>query len=395
MSKVMSVNAGSSSLKFQLIEMPSEAVVTIGLVERIGFEDAVFTIEVDGEKVREVQSIEDHGEAVELLLKGLISHKIVSTLDEIIGVAHRVVHGGEKFVDSAIIDQEVMDAIEEVSDLAPLHNPVNLIGIKAFKKALPDVMAVAVFDTAFHQTMEPEAFIYPTPYEWYEDYGVRRYGFHGTSHKYVAGRAAEILGKDLKEMNLITAHIGNGVSICAIKNGLSVDTTMGLTPLAGVAMGTRSGDIDPAIIEFIADKEDRNIHGVIKKLNKASGLLGISGVSSDGRDIRKGINEGDERCELAYRVQVKRILYFIAAYHSYMGGADAVIFTAGCGENDWHIRQSICDGLSAIGIKVDKNINVNNRGEGIISTEDSKITVMVVPTNEELMMARDVYRLMN
>jgi len=395
MSKVMSINAGSSSLKFQLIEMPSESLIAKGLVERIGLSDSVFSMKVGTERYELVQDIEDHSEAVHLLLKSIKENHVVKDLEEFVGVAHRVVHGGEKFVDSVIIDNDVIESIDEASELAPLHNPVNLIGIKVFMEALPKAVPVAVFDTAFHQTMEREAFIYPTPYEWYENYGVRRYGFHGTSHKYVANRAAEMMGKKIEDINIITAHIGNGVSLCAVKAGKSVDTTMGMTPLAGIAMGTRSGDIDPAIIEFIAEKEDRSIKGVIKKLNNKSGLLGISGRSSDGRDIRKGIEEGDERCFLAHRVQVKRIIYFIAAYFTYMGGADAIVFTAGAGENDTHMRQSVCDGLKALGVEIDYGLNDVTHNEATISTDKSKIKVMVIPTNEELMMAKDAYRLIN
>lgn len=394
MSKIMAINAGSSSLKYQLLNMPDEVVVTKGIIERIGLEDAVFSMSLRDEKVEEVLEIKNHSEAVRILLSKLKEYKVVNDFSEIVGIAHRVVHGGEKFVDSIIIDDEVIKHIEAVSDLAPLHNPVNLIGIHAFREVLPEATAVAVFDTAFHQTMKPEAFIYPTPYEWYEKYGVRRYGFHGTSHKYVVERTAKILGKAKEELNLITAHIGNGVSLCAVEKGKSVDTTMGMTPLAGIAMGTRSGDIDPAIIEFIAAKEERSIKGVINKLNKESGLLGISGVSSDGRDIRKGIAEGNERCLLAHRVQAKRISYFIAAYFTYMGGADAIVFTAGIGENDTNMRKSVCDGLKALGVELDYELNDKTHGEAEISTPKSKIKVMVVPTNEELMMAKDTYRLL-
>jgi len=393
MKKIMSINAGSSSLKFQLINMPAEEVITKGIIERIGLKDAAFNMKIDGKKINEVLVINNHSDAVKILLNKLKEYKVVKDFEEIAGIAHRVVHGGEKFVNSVIINDEVIRAIEEVSDLAPLHNPVNLVGIKAFREVLPNTPAVAVFDTAFHQTMEPEAFIYPTPYQWYEKYGVRRYGFHGTSHKYVVERTAEILGKPKEELNIITAHIGNGVSLCAVKKGKSVDTTMGMTPLAGIAMGTRSGDIDPAIIEYIADKEERSIKGVINILNKKSGLLGISGVSSDGRDIKKGIDEGNVRCLLAHRVQAKRITYFIAAYFTYLGGADAIVFTAGIGENDTYVRQSICDGLKALGVEIDYKLNDITYGEAEISTKNSKIKVMVVPTNEELMMAKDTFRL--
>jgi len=395
MKKIMSINAGSSSLKFQLLSMPEEKVITKGVIERIGFSKAMFNMSINGNKVKEVLAIYNHSDAVRILLSKLKEYKAVEEFDEIAGIAHRVVHGGEKFVDSVIIDDEVIRAIEEVSDLAPLHNPVNLVGIRAFREILPTTPAVAVFDTAFHQTMEPEAFIYPTPYEWYEKYGVRRYGFHGTSHKYVVERTAKILGKPKEELNIITAHIGNGVSLCAVKKGKSVDTTMGMTPLAGIAMGTRSGDIDPAIIEFIADKEERSIKGVINILNKESGLLGISGVSSDGRDIKKGIDAGNERCLLAHRVQAKRITYFIAAFFTYMGGADAIVFTAGIGENDAYVRQSVCDGLKALGVEINYALNDITNSEAEISTKNSRIKVMVVPTNEELMMAKDTYRLIN
>lgn len=393
MSKIMAINAGSSSLKYQLLEMPSEAVITKGVVERIGQEEGIFSIVIDGEKIKESIEIKDHSAAVKILLDNLKKYKVVSDLNEIEGIAHRVVHGGEKFVDSTLIDDEVIKGIEELSDLAPLHNPVNLIGIKAFRAILPDTPAVAVFDTAFHQTMKPEAYIYPTPYEWYEKYGVRRYGFHGTSHKYVVEKTAEILGKKKEELNIITAHIGNGVSLCAVQKGKSVDTTMGMTPLAGIAMGTRSGDIDPAIIEYIADKENRSISEVINILNKESGVLGISGVSSDSRDILQGIADGHERCMLAQRVQAKRISYFVAAYFTYMGGADAIVFTAGIGENDPNMRQSVCDGVKALGVEIDYALNDKTRGQQILSTENSKIKVLVVPTNEELMMAKDTYRL--
>lgn len=393
MSKIMSINAGSSSLKYQLLDMPSEQVITRGVIERIGLDDGIFSISINDEKIKEIREIKTHSDAVRILLENLKKYKVVEDFNEIAGIAHRVVHGGERFVDSVIIDDEVIKGIEAVSDLAPLHNPVNLIGIKAFMEVLPEAPAVAVFDTAFHQTMKAEAFIYPTPYEWYEKYGVRRYGFHGTSHKYVVERTAEILGKRKEDLNIITAHIGNGVSLCAVEKGKSVDTTMGMTPLGGVAMGTRSGDIDPAIIEFIAEKEQRSIHEVINILNKESGLLGISGISSDGRDIRKGINEGNERCILAQRVQAKRITYFIAAYFTYMGGADAIVFTAGVGENDSAMRQVVCDGLKALGVELDYKVNDATHDEQLISTSHSKIKVLVVPTNEELMMAKDTYRL--
>lgn len=394
--KIIAVNAGSSSLKFQLLKMPEEIVIASGVVERIGLPDGVFTLKQNGDKVSKKMEIPDHSVAVDLLLKTLVDKNIVNSYDDIAGVGHRVVHGGEKFSDSVLIDDEVVQAIEEVSDLAPLHNPANLTGIKAFQKALPDKPMSAVFDTAFHQTMEDDAYMYSTPYDWYEKYGVRKYGFHGTSHKYVSQRVADILKRDVKHLKTIVLHIGNGASLCAIKDGISVDTSMGFTPLAGIAMGTRSGDIDPAIIEFISTKESKNIQEVMNDLNKASGYLGISRVSSDSRDLWEAAYKGDDKAMLAINKQAKMIADYIGAYVIRMGGVDAIAFTAGVGENAPNTRELIAERLKeALGAKLDEKANEVYGEERIISTEDSKVKLLVVPTNEEVMIARDTVRLMN
>lgn len=393
--KIMAVNAGSSSLKFQLLDMPSESVITSGVVERIGLPNAVFTIKVDGEKHSDTLEIPNHSKAVELLLQKLVDLKIVSSFDEISGVGHRVVHGGEKFSDSVLITEEVKHAIEEVSDLAPLHNPANLTGINAFQKALPNVPHTAVFDTAFHQTMKEEAYMYSTPYEWYEKYKVRKYGFHGTSHKYVSQRVADMLGKDIKDVKTIVLHIGNGASLCAVDGGISVDTSMGFTPLAGISMGTRSGDIDPAIVEFISTKENKTVQQVMNDLNKGSGYLGLSRVSSDSRDLWDAAYAGDDKAMLAIKKQAKMIADYIGAYFISMGGVDAIAFTAGVGENAPNTREMIVEHLSALGAELASERN-NVRGEErIVSTDNSKVKLLVVPTNEEVMIARDTVRLMN
>lgn len=314
MSKIMAINAGSSSLKFQLFEMPSETVLTKGLVERIGLDNAVFTISVNGEKQTDITEIPDHAVAVKILVEKLLSQNIIQSYDEITGVGHRVVHGGEKFADSVLITDETLAEIEALSDLAPLHNPANIVGIKAFQDILPNVPAVAVFDTAFHQTMPEKSFLYSLPYEYYEKYGVRKYGFHGTSHKYVSERAAELLGRPIEQLRLISCHLGNGASIAAIEGGKSIDTSMGFTPLAGVAMGTRSGNIDPALIPFIMEKTGKTADEVLNVLNKESGLLGVSGISSDLRDLIKASAEGNERAETALEVFASRIHKYIGSY---------------------------------------------------------------------------------
>jgi acetate kinase len=393
---ILAVNAGSSSLKFQLLEMPQENVITSGLVERIGFEDAVFNINVNGEKRSEITEIPNHSVAVQMLLEVLVDLRIVKSLDEITGVGHRVVHGGEKFADSVLITNEVLNTIVELKDLAPLHNPANATGIKAFKQVLPEVPMVAVFDTAFHQSMPEESYLYPTPYSWYKKYGIRRYGFHGTSHKFVADRAIELLGKPKEDTKIITVHIGNGGSLTAVKGGKSLDTTMGFTPLAGIMMGTRSGDIDPSIIPYIMEKEDLNVYQAISALNKDSGLKGVSGRSSDMRDIITGINEGDEQAKRALNLFAKRICDFIGSYFIELGGADAIVFTAGIGENSGDARKAVIDRLSsALGITLDEKANQLRGEEVLISTPDSKVKVFVIPTNEEVVIARDTVRLIN
>jgi acetate kinase len=393
MKKIMSINAGSSSLKFQLLNMPEETVIVEGIIERIGLGESIFTIKIKGQKEKKVGKIKNHSEAVQALLAALVEKNIVSSLDEIAGVGHRVVHGGEKFKDSVLIDNDVISQIELVSDLAPLHNPANLIGIKAFLEALPNVPEVAVFDTAFHQTMAPDAYMYSVPYEWYEKYGIRKYGFHGTSHKYVAETVAQFMGQDIKQLKIITVHVGNGGSLAAIKYGKCVDTSMGLTPLEGIPMGTRSGTIDPAIIEFIARKENKSLAEITEILNKKSGYLGVSGLSSDARDLRDAQLLGNQRAILAIELQNKKVADYIGSYFIYMGGVDAIVFTAGIGENSDETRQEVCDRISALGVKIDVQRNKVRSELREISTSDSKVRVFLVPTNEELVIARDVIRL--
>ncbi len=391
---IMAVNAGSSSLKYQLLKMPEENVIASGVVERIGLPNAVSTIKFNGDKKQKTLEIKNHTAAVETVLQILVDFGIVTSFDDIAGVGHRVVHGGEKFSDSVLIDEEVIKAIEEVSDLAPLHNPANLTGIKAFQEALPNKPMIAVFDTAFHQTMEEDAYMYSTPYDWYEKYGVRKYGFHGTSHKYVSQRVARILDKDVKDLKTIVLHIGNGASICAVDGGISVDTSMGFTPLAGISMGTRSGDIDPAIIEFISTKENKTIQEVMNDLNKGSGYLGVSRVSSDSRDLWDAAYKGDEKALLAIKKQSKMVADYIGAYYIRMGGVDAIAFTAGVGENAPNTRELIVDHLKALGAKLDPEANKVRGQDKIISSDDSKVKLLVVATDEEVMIARDTLRLM-
>ena len=391
MTKILSVNAGSSSLKFQLLEMPAQTVITKGLVERIGFEDGVFNIKFEDQKIEKVLPIKDHSVAVHLLLEALLDLKIVSSYDEISGVGHRVVHGGEKFDRSVVVTPEVLAEIEALSELAPLHNPANALGIKAFMKELPHAVSVAVFDTAFHQTMDKDAYLYPVKYDWYTKYGVRKYGFHGTSHQYVAERCAELLEKPLAETKIITIHIGNGGSLSAVKGGHSVDTTMGFTPLAGIMMGTRSGDVDPAVLPFVMEKENLTIDQAVNALNKESGLYGVSGVSSDMRDILKLVAEGDERGTIAFNLFIKLICDYVGSYFIYLGGVDAIVFTAGIGENSIPVRKAVVERLGALGIQLDEQVNNVMGEEALISTADSKIKVFAIPTNEELMIAKDTY----
>ncbi|MGN1402607.1 MAG: acetate kinase [Bacillus sp. (in: firmicutes)] len=392
--KIMAINAGSSSLKFQLFDMPSEQVITKGLVERIGLHDAVFTISVDGEKVTEILDIPNHEVAVSLLLDKLITHSIIASYDEIDGVGHRVVHGGETFDGSALVTDEVLAEIDKLADLAPLHNPANLSGIKAFQQVLEDVPSVVVFDTAFHQTMPESSFLYSLPYEYYKQYGIRKYGFHGTSHKYVSEKAAEMLGRPLDQLRLISCHLGNGASIAAIDGGKSIDTSMGFTPLAGVTMGTRSGNIDPALLPYIMEKTGATAEEVIDTLNKKSGMLGITGgFSSDLRDIETAAAEGNERAELALEVFAGRIHKYIGSYAARMSGVDAIIFTAGIGENSEVIRERVLKGLQFMGVYYDPSLNLMRGGERFISYPHSPVKVMVIPTNEEVMIARDVMKL--
>ena len=391
MTKILSVNAGSSSLKFQLLEMPAQTVITKGLVERIGFNDGVFNIKFEDQKIEKVLPIKDHSVAVHLLLEALLDLKIVKNYDEISGVGHRVVHGGEKFDRSVVITDEVLAEIDALSELAPLHNPAHVLGIKAFMKELPHAVPVAVFDTAFHQTMAEDAYLYPVKYDWYKKYGVRKYGFHGTSHQYVAKQCAKLMNKLLEETKMITIHLGNGGSLTAIKGGHSVDTSMGFTPLAGIMMGTRSGDIDPAVLPFVMAKENLTVDQAVNALNKESGLYGVSGESSDMRDILKLVAQKDERAMTAFNLYVKRICDYIGAYYIYLGGVDALVFTAGIGENSTPVRKAIVDRLGVLGIQLDDEANQVMGEEQLISTPDSQIKVFAIPTNEELMIAEDTY----
>lgn len=393
MAKVIAINAGSSSLKFQLFEMPSEDVITKGLVERIGLNDSIFSITVNGEKQTETLDIPNHNVAVKILLDKLTTLGIIKSLDEIEGIGHRVVHGGEEYSDSVTITDEVLAKIEELSELAPLHNPANVTGIKAFKEVLPNVPAVAVFDTAFHQTMPENSFLYSLPYEYYEKYGIRKYGFHGTSHKYVAQRAAELLGRPLDQLRLVSCHLGNGASIAAIESGKSIDTSMGFTPLAGVTMGTRSGNIDPALIPYIMEKTGKTVDDVLDVLNKRSGMLALSGFSSDLRDIENEADQGNERAELALQVFADRIHKYIGSYSARMYGVDAIIFTAGIGENSPEIRERVLEGLEFMGVYFDPSLNKVRGEEAFISYPHSPVKVIIIPTNEEVMIARDVMRL--
>jgi acetate kinase len=395
MSKIMAINAGSSSLKFQLIEMPEENVITKGIVERIGLNDSIFSITVNGEKKTETMDIPNHDSAVEILLEKLIFHKIIKSFDEIDGVGHRVTHGGEVFTDSALVTEEALSKLEPLSDLAPLHNPANITGIKAFQRILGNTPSVMVFDTAFHQTMPESSYLYSLPYQYYTDFGIRKYGFHGTSHKYVSQRAAEMLGKPVEDLRLISCHLGNGASIAAIEGGKSIDTSMGFTPLEGVVMGTRSGSVDPAIIPFIMEKTGKSAEEVLTILNKESGMLGLSGFSSDLRDIEEKAEGGNSRAELALDVFSNRIQKYIGAYAARMGGVDAIIFTAGIGENSTTIRAKILNGLEFMGVCWDPTLNETRGKELFINYPNSPVQVLMIPTNEEIMIARDVIRISN
>lgn len=389
--KIISINAGSSSLKFQLFNMDNEEVIVSGLFERIGIDSSCYTLKYNGEKITEEIDLPDHTTAVNILLDKLVSLNIIKSLDEIDGVGHRVVQGGDKYDKSVIITDDVINDIENLKELAPLHNPAGLLGIRAFKEALPEVKMVAVFDTSFHQTMPIESYLYPVPYAWYRDYKVRKYGFHGTSHRFIVEQVKKLTGKD--NLKVISCHIGSGASIAAVDSGKCIDTTMGFTPLAGIMMGTRSGDVDPSIIPYIMEKEGKNASEVIDDLNKKSGLIGMSEVSSDYRDIQKGMSEGDEGCILANDKMIKTIVGYIANYYVLLGGADVITFTAGLGENSIALRATIMEKLSCLGIKVDNEANNCNGEIRKISADDSSALVYVIPTNEELMIAKDTLNL--
>ena len=389
--KILVINCGSSSLKYQLINMGNEMCLAQGLVERIGNAGAVLTQKVEGrEKYIVKQEMKDHKDAVQLVLKTLVdeTNGVISSVDEIAAVGHRVVHGGEFYSSSVLIDEKVMQALEECSKLAPLHNPPNIIGINACKALMPSTPMIAVFDTAFHQTMPEHAYIYPLPYELYEKNKIRKYGFHGTSHKYVSQVAAEMLGKDIKDLKIVSCHLGNGASITAIKGGKSIETSMGFTPLAGLAMGTRAGDIDPAIITFMMEELNLSSDEVMDVVNKKSGVLGISGLSSDFRDLWAA-SETNKRAQLALDVFHYKIRTFICSYAGALGGVDCIIFTAGIGENSSKAREACCAELEFLGVKIHKEKN-NISGKAVdISAADSKVKILVIPTNEELMIARD------
>ena len=389
--KILSVNAGSSSLKFTLFEMPEEKELISGVFERIGIENSFYTIKLNGEKIKKETELKDHKAAFELLVKELIDNKIVDSLDEIAGIGHRIVQGGSYFDKTVLATEDNISIVEKLSSLAPLHNPAAVVGIRAAQSVFPNATQTLVFDTAFHQTMEEEVYLYPVPYEWYTKYAVRRYGAHGTSHKFVSMRANEIL--DNEDARLTTCHIGNGASISAVKAGKCVETSMGLTPNAGLMMGTRCGDIDATILPYIMEETGMSAKEMDTALNKQSGLLGISGVSSDSRAIEDGISNGDDRCILAQKMYVKRIVDFIAKYYVELGGCDAIIFTAGVGENSISTRMEVMEKLACLGVKPDEERN-NVRGkEALISADNSKIPVYVIPTNEELMIATDTYNL--
>ena len=396
MSKTISINAGSSSLKWQLYQMPEEKVLAKGLLERIGLKDSISTVKFDGRSEKQVLDIEDHTQAVKILLDDLKRFNIIESYDEITGVGHRVVAGGEYFKDSALVDEEVIQKVEELSLLAPLHNPANAAGIRAFREILPDITSVVVFDTSFHTTMPEKAYRYPIPTKYYTENKVRKYGAHGTSHEYVAKEAAKVLGRPIEELKLITCHIGNGASITAVDKGVSVDTSMGFTPLGGVMMGTRTGDIDPAIIPYLMQYTDdfNTPEDISRVLNRESGLLGVSEKSSDMRDIHEAMRAGDAKAQLANDIFVDRIQKYIGQYLAVLNGADAIIFTAGIGENSVTIRRLVVEGISWFGCNVDPEKNVRG-AEGVISSPDAKVKVLVIPTDEELVIARDVERFKN
>ena len=395
MSKVIAVNSGSSSLKFQLFQMPEEKVLTSGVAERIGQKMGIFTINVNGEKITTDVEIPDHKKAVDLLLEALVKYGIVKELNEIKGAGHRIVQGGSYFNGSVKVDEDVVKKVDELCVLAPLHNPAHLVCYKAFCEALPDIEHVFVFDTAFHQTMSEESYLYPVPYEWYTDYKVRKYGAHGTSHEYVMKRTAELMGKKPEELNILTCHLGNGASISAIKKGKVINTSMGLSPLGGIMMGTRCGDIDPTVVYYMEEKLNCSPEEMDTYLNKKSGMLGVSGISSDARDIQAAVNDGNERAILTYNLYVNRVINLIGGYYMQLGHVDAMSFTAGLGEHAVEIREGILKALEeGMGVRVDYELNAKTHSEKKISLPDSKVDVFVVPTNEELVIARDTVRIL-
>ena len=391
--KILSVNAGSSSLKFSLIELPEQIEIANGLFEKIGIEGSLYTVKYNGEKIVKEVSLEDHSVAVKLLMEELIDLNIISSFDEIDGVGHRLVHGGDMYSESIVLNEETLKNVEMFNKLAPLHNPANIMGVRAFMKVLPNTLNVGVFDTAFHQTMKPEYFMYPVPFSWYKENGVRKYGFHGTSHRFINKTISEKLNR--RDLKVIVCHIGNGASIAAIDSGKVVDTTMGFTPLAGLMMGTRCGDIDPSIIEYMCHETGRSVSEITSDLNKKSGYLGISELSSDGRDIEKGALEGNEKCILANEMYSRKVANYIAMYNNILNGADVICFTAGVGENSVSMRKQIISKITSLGVKLDEEAN-GVRGEfKKISLDDSKIDMYIVPTNEELMIALDTMELKN
>ena len=394
--KVLVINCGSSSLKYQLIDMATEESLAQGLVERIGIEGSVLTQKVEGkDKYIVKEEMKDHKDAIRLVLEALVDENngVIKSMDEISAVGHRVVHGGEKYKESVVINDEVKANIEECFKLAPLHNPANMIGIKACEELMPNTPMVAVFDTAFHGTMPEDAYLYALPYELYEKHGIRKYGFHGTSHKYVSARIAELLGKPVEELKTVVCHLGQGASLCAVKGGKSVDTTMGLTPLGGIPMCARSGDLDPSIVTYLMKKENLTPDEMELILNKESGILGLSGVSADFRDIEAEAAKGNKRAELAISAYAYKVAQYIAQYIVSLGGLDTIVFTAGIGENQYNARRRICENLKCFGVEIDEAKNHEFRDEGRISSPNSKVEVWVVPTNEELMIARETMEL--
>ena len=390
--KILSVNAGSSSLKFTMLELPEEKVIISGTFEKIGIDGSFYTIKYNGNKDRKEVKLESHTDAVKILLDELINYKVIKSYDEIDGVGHRLVHGGDKYTESVIINDDVLKTVEKLVPLAPLHNPANLVGVRSFMEVLPNTPMVAVFDTAFHQTMEDDEFLYALPYEWYERYGVRRYGFHGTSHRFIATKMKELVGSDKK---IISCHIGNGASMCAIKDGKSIATSMGFTPIAGVVMGTRCGDIDVGLIPYVMSQTKKKFDEVMNDIQKKSGVLGLTGISSDMRDVEEGYNNKDPKCVTAMNIYTNRIVDYISMYNTKLEGAEYIVFTAGVGENSDVVRKMVIDKLAFMGVKLDEEKNSTRGISGVISTDDSTIKVCVIPTDEELMIAKDTYDLIN